>query len=250
MLTTVWYSTFSVSYQVSLILLYQIHFVYQAKDFGFWRILQNGLKTWLIVVHVLLKFAALHIKDINQNLNISKDVVTLASEIIFHEGVLSGRKENLDSKQILCSITPAWNILAWSKDNLKLWFKEQVTAKHVELYLTLLQSHNLQSCKMFLFCCCCFWDLVSLCIAGWTGIHYIEQAGLKFMSGFFPFNLNTLTFCSFFEWLMAQLMSLLHIPITLSHATHLLLHVILPLDFNPIHTSSSKPSYLESPHSL
>lgn len=89
----IWYITFSVSYQVSLILLDQIHFVYQAKDFGFWGILQNSLKAWLIVVHVFLKFTALHVKDINQNLHISEDVVTLASEVIFHEGVLSVKKK-------------------------------------------------------------------------------------------------------------------------------------------------------------
>lgn len=128
-MSSIWCSTFSVSYQVPLILLYQIHFVYQAKYFGIWRVLQNGLQAWLVIVHVLFQFAALHIKNINQNLHISEDVVPLASKIIFHEGVLPGRKK-IYSKQIRSSITPPYDLflLAWSmwKITLRLQSKGQI----------------------------------------------------------------------------------------------------------------------------
>ncbi|TNN79206.1 hypothetical protein EYF80_010450 [Liparis tanakae] len=56
-----------------------IHFVNEAEDFGVGRVLQDGLQTRLVVVHVFLQLAALNIEYINKNLYISKNVVPLAA---------------------------------------------------------------------------------------------------------------------------------------------------------------------------
>ena len=44
-------------YQITLILLDQIHLVQEAEDLGVLAILKNCLETRLVVVHILFKFA-------------------------------------------------------------------------------------------------------------------------------------------------------------------------------------------------
>lgn len=63
----------------------QIHLVDQTEDFGVTRELKNCLKTRLIVVQVLLKFATFHVKDVDQDFDVSKYVIALTCEIVFHE---------------------------------------------------------------------------------------------------------------------------------------------------------------------
>lgn len=55
--------------------------------------LQNGLKTGLVVVHVLLYFPALYVKDIDQYLHIAKYVVTLRGEVVLHEYLLTAQRK-------------------------------------------------------------------------------------------------------------------------------------------------------------
>lgn len=61
----------------------------KAKYFRIRRVLQNGLETRLVVVHVFLQLTALDVEHINKHLHISENVVPLAGEVIFHECVLS-----------------------------------------------------------------------------------------------------------------------------------------------------------------
>lgn len=61
----------------------------EAEHFGVGGVLQDGLQTGLVVVHVFLQLTALHVKHINEDLDVSEDVVPLAREIILHERVLS-----------------------------------------------------------------------------------------------------------------------------------------------------------------
>lgn len=77
------------SHHISLILLHQIHFVNQAEHFSIGRVLQDGFQARLVVVHVFLQLAALHVKHINEHLHIPENVVPLAREVVLHEGVLS-----------------------------------------------------------------------------------------------------------------------------------------------------------------
>lgn len=78
-----------ISYQVSLILLDQVHLVHQAEDLCVRRVLQDGFQTRLVVMHIFLQLSALHIKHIDQHLYIAKDVVSLTREVVFHESVLA-----------------------------------------------------------------------------------------------------------------------------------------------------------------
>ena len=97
--------------QVTLVLLDQVHFVDEAKDFGLGRVLQDGLQTALVVMHVLLQLARLDIEDVDQHLqrprrgvrfishdesfscathlDVAEDVVALAGEVVLHEGLLA-----------------------------------------------------------------------------------------------------------------------------------------------------------------
>lgn len=61
----------------------------QAEHFSVGGVLQDGLQTRLVVVHVLLQLAALHVEYVNEHLDISENVVPLAREVVLHEGVLS-----------------------------------------------------------------------------------------------------------------------------------------------------------------
>lgn len=78
-----------ISYQVSLILLDQVHLVHQAEDLCVRRVLQDGFQTRLVVMHIFLQLSALHVKHIDQHLYIAKDVVSLTRKVVFHESVLS-----------------------------------------------------------------------------------------------------------------------------------------------------------------
>lgn len=60
----------------------------EAEHFGIRGVLQDGLQTRLVVVHVFLELAALNIEYINKHLYISEDVVPLAGEVVLHERVL------------------------------------------------------------------------------------------------------------------------------------------------------------------
>lgn len=60
----------------------------QAEDFSVGGVLQDGLQARLVVVHVLLQLAALHVEYVNEHLYVSENVVPLAGEVVLHEGVL------------------------------------------------------------------------------------------------------------------------------------------------------------------
>lgn len=61
----------------------------QAEDFGIRGVLQDGLQTRLVVMHVFLQLTTLDIEYINKNLYVSENVVPLAGEVVLHERVLS-----------------------------------------------------------------------------------------------------------------------------------------------------------------
>jgi hypothetical protein len=63
--------------------------MHQTEDFGLGRVLQDGLETALVVVHVFIQLSAFNIKDIDQHLYVPKDIVSLTGKIVFHEGFLS-----------------------------------------------------------------------------------------------------------------------------------------------------------------
>lgn len=77
------------AYQISLVFLHQIHFVNETEHFSIGGVLQDGLQTRLVVVHVFLQLAALDIEYINKHLYVSENVVPLAGEVVLHERVLS-----------------------------------------------------------------------------------------------------------------------------------------------------------------
>lgn len=81
------------AYHISLVFLHQIHFMNKAKYFCIRRVLQNGLETRLVVVHVFLQLATLNVEYINKHLHISENIVPLAGEVVLHECVLSGWHE-------------------------------------------------------------------------------------------------------------------------------------------------------------
>lgn len=82
------------SYHFPLVLGYKIHLVHEAEYFGIRRVLEDGLQARLIIVQVLLDLPALHIKDVDQDLHVPEDIVTLTCEIILHESFLPVAKLN------------------------------------------------------------------------------------------------------------------------------------------------------------
>ena len=64
----------------------------ETKDLGFGRVVQNGLQTRLVIMHVTLDVPALYVKDIDEDLHVAKDVVPLTGEVALHEGFLTGGK--------------------------------------------------------------------------------------------------------------------------------------------------------------
>lgn len=64
----------------------------EAEYLGIRRVLENGLKAGLVVVHVLFNLTALNIKHIDEHLHISEDVLSLAGEVIVHEHLLAGEQ--------------------------------------------------------------------------------------------------------------------------------------------------------------
>lgn len=61
----------------------------EAEYARFGRVLEDGLKTRLIVVHVLLQLSALDVKYIDEHFNIAEYVISLAGEVILHECLLT-----------------------------------------------------------------------------------------------------------------------------------------------------------------
>ena len=64
----------------------------QTEDLGVGGVLQDGLQARLVVVHVLLHLTALHVKDVDQNLDISEHVVALARKVVLHERFLAVKR--------------------------------------------------------------------------------------------------------------------------------------------------------------
>ena len=52
-------------------------------------ILQDGLQTGLIIMHVPLYVSALNVKHVNQHLHIPEHVVSLTGEVVLHERFLA-----------------------------------------------------------------------------------------------------------------------------------------------------------------
>lgn len=63
--------------------------------------LQNGLEAGLVVVHVLLHLSALHVKDVDQYLHIAEHIVPLCGEVVLHEYLLPGGREEGERSQSL-----------------------------------------------------------------------------------------------------------------------------------------------------
>ena len=78
------------TYHFPLVLRDKVHLVDEAEDFGIGGELENGLQTRLVIVHVLLNLTTLNIKHIDENLNITKHILPLASEVVVHEHFLPG----------------------------------------------------------------------------------------------------------------------------------------------------------------
>ena len=55
-------------HEVALVLLDEVHLVDEAEDLGLGREGDDGLEAALVVVHVLLQLAALHVKHVDENL--------------------------------------------------------------------------------------------------------------------------------------------------------------------------------------
>lgn len=95
------------SYQISLILLDEVHLVYQAEDLCVRRVLQDSFQTRLVVMHIFLQLSALHIKNVDQHLYIAKDVISLTREVVFHESVLSVQFTFIDEAKKVSIFTKA-----------------------------------------------------------------------------------------------------------------------------------------------
>ena len=54
--------------EISLVLLDEVHLVDEAEHLGVRAVLQDGLQAGLVVVHVLLQLARLHVKHVDQDL--------------------------------------------------------------------------------------------------------------------------------------------------------------------------------------
>jgi signal transduction histidine kinase len=61
--------------EFALVLLHEIHLMDETEDLGFGRELEDGLQTRLVVMHVFLEFARLDVKDIDQDLDVSEDIL-------------------------------------------------------------------------------------------------------------------------------------------------------------------------------
>ena len=70
---SIWHLRYS--YNFSLILLNQIHFVNQAKDLGVFRVFHNSFQTVLIIMYIPIKFSWFDVKYINQNFDIFENVL-------------------------------------------------------------------------------------------------------------------------------------------------------------------------------
>lgn len=64
-------------YYVALLLRHQVHLVHEAEDLRVRRVDQQRLQARLVVVHVLVQLAALHIEHVDQHLHVPEDVVLL-----------------------------------------------------------------------------------------------------------------------------------------------------------------------------
>lgn len=53
------------------------------------RYLVNRLQARLVVVHVVVQLAALHVEHVNQHLDVPEDVVLLRGEVLLHERLLA-----------------------------------------------------------------------------------------------------------------------------------------------------------------
>ena len=74
--------------EVPLVLLHEVHLVDEAEDLGLGRVLEDGLQARLVVVHVLLQLAGLHIEHVDQDLDGN-------IQYIFHSSNLPQRNENI-----------------------------------------------------------------------------------------------------------------------------------------------------------
>ena len=70
----------------------------ETEDLGLGRVLQDGLETRLVVVHVLLQLGALHVEHVDQHLHVAEDVVTLARKVVLHERLLAAEQRDTKCK--------------------------------------------------------------------------------------------------------------------------------------------------------
>jgi hypothetical protein len=61
----------------------------ETEYLGVVGILLEGFDTLAVIVNVTLGITALHIEYVDENLNVSEDVVSLARQIILHKGILA-----------------------------------------------------------------------------------------------------------------------------------------------------------------
>lgn len=81
-------SIWNVTHYFTLVFRDEIHLVHETEYLGVGRVLENGLQTGLVIVHVLLNVSALHIKDIYEHLHIPEHIITLTGEVVLHESFL------------------------------------------------------------------------------------------------------------------------------------------------------------------
>ena len=79
----------SPTHHFPLVLGDKVHLVDEAEDLSVGGVLQDGLQTRLIVVHVLFHLSALHIKHVNEHLNVAEHIVTLTGKVVLHKSLLS-----------------------------------------------------------------------------------------------------------------------------------------------------------------
>lgn len=76
----------------------KVHFVDKAEDLRFRRILKDGVQAGLVVMNVLLLLVRIHVENVDENLNVSKDVVSLVGQVVLHESFLTATVPKVEYK--------------------------------------------------------------------------------------------------------------------------------------------------------
>jgi len=73
----------------------QIHLVDKYVDAGGRRELSEGSNDGAVCEEIAVEVSGLDIEDIDEYSNIGEDVLSLLGEVVFHEGILSGKRQQV-----------------------------------------------------------------------------------------------------------------------------------------------------------